>query len=33
MLGAQKRAIDARNEARDEKTVTTSGHSGEIITA
>lgn len=33
MLGAQKRAIDARNEARDEKTVKTSGHSGEIITA
>ena len=33
MLTAQKRALDARNEARDEKAVTSSGHSGEIITA
>jgi acyl-[acyl-carrier-protein] desaturase len=33
MLAAQKRAIDARNEARDERAIVPAGHSGEIITA
>lgn len=33
MLAAQKRAIDARNDARDEKAARPTGHAGEIITA